>query len=769
MSIIGSNILAGAAGQGGGYTIERSLRLRSSASAYLSRTPASAGNRQTWTWSAWVKRGAISSSTTYALFSGGAGSTITTNWVGFVNDSLAFSIADGTYYLKSTSVYRDPSAWYHITAVYDSTNATSANRIRLYVNGVQLLAFSTAIYPTQNYAGYINAANGNYLGVRAAYGDKYFDGYLTEVNFIDGQALTPSDFGNYNEDTGVWQPAKYAGTYGTNGFYLPFSDNTNTTTLAEDASGNGNNWTPNNISLTAGVTYDSMTDVPTLTDEDTANFAVLNPVNKGSDGVTLSDGNLAYSSTATTGACRVLSTIGMSTGKWYCEYIATISSTLPNVGIAISTESPDAGYMGETAGSYGYYAWTGNKYNNGSSSAYGATYNNGDVIGIAFDADAGSLTFYKNGTSQGVAFASIPGGTYYFGQGDYSAAFSGAFNFGQRPFATTTIVPTGYLKLNTFNLPDSSIVDGSENFDVALDTGAAIKATTEGLYTNQLSWIKDRVNANNNQLIDSVRGLSAVLQSNTTATETTYSAPSGSSVGWVWKAGGTAVTNTAGSITSQVSASPTAGFSVVTYTGTGAAATVGHGLGAAPDMVIIKGRSAATTWPVYHQSLGVNGVVYLETTAAQTSEPTRFNSTLPSSTVLTLGTFSQVNFSAITYVAYCFSEVPGYSKFGSYTGNGSSDGPFVFTGFRPAFVMIKNASSTGGWTIFDDTRSFFNVADDWLYANLSDSEFSDLGYGVDLLSSGIKLRHDGAAVNANGNSYIYMAFAENPFKNSLAR
>ena len=197
----------------GGYTIAKSLRFRSSASAYLSRTPASAGSLTTWTWSAWVKRGQISSSAVYVMFSGGNATAANTNWVGFYNDSLAFAVADATYALISTPVYRDPSAWYHVVAVYDSSNATASNRMRLYVNGVQITAFSTATYPTSSYAGYINGANNNYLGLRAGYSDKYFDGYMAEVNFIDGQALTPSDFGQTDTATGVWMPKAYVTIY----------------------------------------------------------------------------------------------------------------------------------------------------------------------------------------------------------------------------------------------------------------------------------------------------------------------------------------------------------------------------------------------------------------------------------------------------------------------------------------------------------------------------------------------------------------------------
>ena len=306
-------------------------------------------------------------------------------------------------------------------------------------------------------------------------------------------------------------------------------------------------------------------------------------------------------------------------------------------------------------------------------------------------------------------------------------------------------------------------------------------------------WFKRRGAVENHWLTDSVRGSTKGLFSNLTDAEATrtdqltsfnsngfslgadaagYSNVSGQSyIAWQWKAGGTAVSNTAGSITSSVSANTTAGFSVVTYTGTGANATVGHGLGVAPSMVIVKSRSSVYDWGVYQSANTASPAtqrLLLSTTSATDTNSTYWNNTAPTSSVFSLGSQPNVNNSASTFVAYCFAPVAGYSAFGSYTGNASTDGPFVFLGFRPRFVMIKCSSTTGNWIIWDSSRGTYNVIDSLrLYPNLSDAEGG--GVDIDFVSNGFKFRNTNAAMNGSGSTYIYMAFAENPFKYANAR
>ena len=278
-----------------GYTISRSVRLRSSASAYFNRTPASAGSLTTWTWSGWVKRGTLSASLNIPIFSAGTSGTNDTN-ITFNSDIIDWfnrnsSSINGR--LNTTQVFRDPSAWYHLVFVWDTTNATASNRMRIYVNGSLVTALSTATYPGSSQSSNVNNNVATYIGLQTGTSN-YFDGYLAEINFIDGQALTPSSFGSTNAITGVWGPIAYTGSYGTNGFKLNFSNGTSTTTLGYDSSGNGNNWTTNNISLTAGSTYDWMIDSPTPyqgSSYGVGNYAVLNPLNSAS--TTLISGNLA--------------------------------------------------------------------------------------------------------------------------------------------------------------------------------------------------------------------------------------------------------------------------------------------------------------------------------------------------------------------------------------------------------------------------------------------------------------------------------------------
>jgi hypothetical protein len=383
------------------------------------------------------------------------------------------------------------------------------------------------------------------------------------------------------------------------------------------------------------------------------------------------------------------------------------------------------------------------------------------------------MRFYYNGTQLNVAITSG------IATGKTWVPFVGLFvndgmsvNFGQRAFAYTA--PSGFKALCTQNLPTPTIgatstTQANQYFDVKLATGSNIGSVTLGAFSSVLAWIKDRANINNHQLLDSVRGTSGsdVLQSNTTSGTVSYSTPTGNSVGWVWKANGAGSSNTAGTITSTVSANTTSGFSIVTYTGTGANATVGHGLGVAPSMLIIKNRTAVSgyNWNVYHASIGNTQRLYLDATSAAAAGV--WNNTSPTSTVFTIAGAAVYN-NNDNFVAYCFAPVAGYSAFGSYTGNGSADGPFVYTGFRPAFVIIKNSSATADWILVDTVRQTYNVVGNYFRPNTSNAEQSS-GL-LDIVSNGFKIRTDSSSVTLNAlNTYIYMAFAENPFKYSLAR
>lgn len=456
MSVIGSNILAGASGQGGDYTIARSLRFRSSASAYLNRTPASSptsSRKCTFSW--WAK---ISNMTTSQKNFIGSGAFKDGIQLAF-NNNIDIYFDNGTSYRTTTSaVFRDPSAWYHFVVSIDTTQATSADRVKIYVNGIQQTSTSGTMIP-QNYDFNFNSSgNTHRIGTDSYSG--YYDGYMAEFYDIDGQALTPSSFGEYNSKTGVWQPKKYAGTYGTNGFYLPFSDNSSTTTLGADSSGNGNNWTTNNISLTAGSTYDSMTDVPTLTSATEANYCVINPLDNYYNAGTVSDGNLQVV-TGSSSTTFIRGTQGVSSGKWYFEataYAAT-GNTYYDIGWSGRASTSSTATLGSSADQVGYLGSDGTVGINNVFVSSGTTYTTGDVIGAMIDLDNNLAYFSKNGTliNSGTGY-SIPAasatttGFYYPALGDIDSGGTKTWiaNFGQRPFAYTP--PTGYVALNTFNL-----------------------------------------------------------------------------------------------------------------------------------------------------------------------------------------------------------------------------------------------------------------------------------------------------------------------------
>ena len=853
-------------GVSGGYSVSKSLRFRSSASAYLNRTPGSAGNRKTFTWSGWVKLGSTISNNGVLLSARTDDNNRDTFQFVAPNIQIVNVISgSATTNLVTTQVFRDPSAWYHIVFAVDTTQSTSSNRIKIYVNGAQVTSFSTSTYPSLNENFTVNAAVTTQQGA-LSYStiQSYLDGYMAEINFVDGQALTPSSFGAYDTN-GVWQPIKYSGSFGTNGFYLPFSNTTYnspagigqdlsgtastavvgtttsgsnsmtvvsltgisvgniitgpgipagtyvtaasvlTVTMSNNATSSntsvsytfsGNNWTPNNISLTAGSTYDSMTDSPTVSSASVANYATLNAVVSSSYSGTLSNGNLNFSQP--TGAINAVSTVVPTSGKWYFE-AAWTGGNFCEIGIIPAANAGTSSGL-SVANCVVMELQTGTIYKSNVSqqvvSSYAATT---DILGVAFDCGAGTIQFYKNGSTNGTA-VSVAAGSYaaYVGNGSGAQTNTGFVNFGQRGFSYTP--PTGFNALNTYNLPTPTIANGALYMAAALYTGngsnpyVITNGTNNTIGTTfqpDLVWFKDRTTGSSNHgWVDSVRGVTTQLSSSLTNAETSGSNgitslnSNGFTIGaattsysinnngdnyvaWQWKAGNSSgSSNTNGSITSTVSANTTAGFSVVTYTGTGANATVGHGLGVAPSMIIVKARSIVENWPTWHTSLtSAAYVLTLNTTNAQASVPTVFNSTLPTSSVFSIGTSTGSGGSGTTYVAYCWAAVAGYSAFGSYTGNGSTDGPFVYTGFRPRWILLKNSASATAWFMFDSSRDTYNVVGQYIQAQSNTTEATQAS--VDFLSNGFKLR---VATDPNAAaSYIYAAFAENPFNSSRAR
>jgi len=800
-------------------TINQSLRFNNDDAAYLSRTPASAGNQRTWTFSAWVKRGNLTLGSTnhQTLFSCGTENTqVRFNAATDTLDVLFGGSTDG--HLVTSQVFRDPSAWYHIVVEVDTTQVTSSNRCKIYINGEQVTAFGTETYPAQNYDTGFNNTEAHNIGRSAFDSNRWFDGYLAEVHFTDGTAYTADDFGQLQY--GVWVAKTPAVTYGTNGFYLAFADSA---AIGDDTSGNTNDWTPNNFAVS-----DVVADSPTN------NFATFNATTPSLS--SLSNGNLQY---ALSTVCAP-ATIGIATGKWYFEgLVASQNSAESSIGVINDLSATVT--VGATANGWGILvqsnANNGQAYHAGGVTSSYATFTAGDIVMVAFDADAGKLWFGRNGTWFNSGDPAAGTGEIYSNlSGTIFPAFanrigSGALqyaNFGQdSTFAGNKTAggnsdsnsvgdfayapPTDFLSVCTANLPAPAIdpaqqASPADYFNTVLYTGDGNddRSITGVGFQPDFVWFKQRSAIRSHLLVDAIRGATQRLKSDTTGAEdnfadgcqafesdgfqvgtnNTVNVSGGTYVTWNWKANGTGVANTDGTISSTVSTNTTSGFSIVSYTGNGSAgATVGHGLGVAPKLLIIKNRDASTNWRTYTTAVdGTMDSLFLNDTSAKVDS----GSSLPTSTVFELGTNSDQNASGNDYVCYAFHSVEGFSKIGSYTGNGSADGPFVYTGFRPAFVMIKAVDNTvattyQSWKIIDSTRYDYNagIIPPALWANASYAEGargngSTASYIArnDLLSNGFKLGGPSSyevETNQSGIQYIYMAFAESPFKYANAR
>jgi len=1193
----------------GAYDIARSIRFNPADTSSFSRTPSSASNKKTWTWSGWVKRSGLGilSASPSALINALAAS----NHVFF----LAFGADDKLYihngvkgssvasWAVTTEVYRDPSAWYHFVLVVDTTQSTSANRIKLYANNVQqtLNGYSSwDAYPSQNYDSAWNDTSVHKIG----YGDdgsssSSANGYVAEIQCLDGIAASPTDFGELDSNS-VWQPIKYAGTYGTNGFHLDFSDTSSDSALGTDSSGAGNNWGVNNLtaisnnwdqsqtwssSLTSngtlqnasnafdgdlatraqtqnaapnstltfapssGVSFtstlevycdqgnstptaawnsnsvspgqgvwvtvftgsgtinasyplvintnsaaqyatlkgvrldgkllvnsgvsnplppsaiDALRDSPVNGDsasdtgaggEITGNYATFNPLFSFGSPST-SEGNLKVV-TSSSGVGHIGATIAFPTsGKWYLE-VTQDSGTYAIVGV-IGTENTlsSSTYLYQYAESYVMYNQSGALMgsNSGSSTGSGATFTNGDCIGIALDMDNQQLRFYKNNTQLGGFNSVTTSKRLVFAVSDHDGSSTTfTLNAGQRAFKYTA--PSGYKCLNTANLSDPLIADGSTAFDTKLFTGNASTQSITGLnFSPDLVWTKSRSTTYSHRLYDAVRGANNWLSSNGTdantseantltsfdangfsvgAIENSNQTSGGSAVAWTWSAGdnsnktyavtvsnpgsgnkyyvdgalqptltlaegstykfdqssgtnsthplrfsttsdgthgggseyttgvttsgtpgsagaytqiviaasaptlyayctahsgmgfqintsdtagytipagsynsasynqsqtwssgstsgtifsgnfgqvfngvitstysdgnsvyvyqnsatytfpsaltgtievwvragsngasgdnvkvtdGTTVYSTGNitnqtaayvsinngnsisgitsitvnsggssqagmvlgaiklngrmlvdsgvtppgenSISSRIQADPSKGFSIVSYTGNATiGATVSHGLNAAPELIIAKTRTQTYDWPVYIKPVGPGKAFYLNSTAAAANSTGIWGNIDPTSSVFTLGGDPQANYSGGSIIAYCFSPVEQYSSFGSYVGNNSADGPFVFTGMRPAFILIRSTGG-GNWYLYDTAREESNLTVKRLYPNLSNAEDTGVANSLDIVSNGFKLRHNHGGINSNGVTFIYMAFASHPFKTARAR
>ena len=585
--------------------------------------------------------------------------------------------------------------------------------------------------------------------------------------------------------------------------YLAIAD-TRDALFTSDASGNGNNWTPNALQHS-----DVMPDTPT------DGFAVLNPLIGTSN---LVEGNLSKNYFVAGSNTTASSTFAIpKSKKWYFEFSRS-TSTGYGVYLGITTYVDANDYAGTN--SVIYYPATGAIYRDGSLIDTVTADTNTFIVGIAVDADTNNVSFYLNGTLLGTySYTSVSGDyfAYFSGTSGGSYTMNMLANFGQDSSFNGTQVPqgnadangkgdffyappSGHLALCNANLPDPAIDPNAgdsptDYFNTVLYTGNGSTNNITGVgFSPDFVWVKSRNTSGEQQkVVDSVRGAGLTVFPSSTSTEIDYSGVGLNSfdtdgftvshsaannqwnvsgrtyVAWNWLAGSTGVTNDDGSIQSTVSANTEAGFSIVKYVGDGnTTATIGHGLGVAPKMFIVKYTSTTSNWIVYHVGMGNTGGIQLNLGNAFAANSQYWGNTTPTSSVFTIGAYG--NASSTTAIADCFAEKEGYSKFGSYTGNGSTDGPFVYTGFRPAFIMTKRTDTSGNWwEMVDTAREPVNPSDQTLYANVTDAEYTNSVYNKDLLSNGFKMRGTNGGHNASGGTYIYMAFAEQPFKYSNAR
>jgi len=807
-----------------------SLRMDNASNPNLNITNSGAPTLNTkGTLSFWYKRGIQGSGTGQHqyLIHTGTGTANNTHMDLKIQTGDALSIGAYTNTPFSNSrLLRDASAWYHIVVAFDSTSGTASERlIKVYVNGVAQTGTFGAVAQNQQFP-WINASQAIYIGRHASV-NRPMDGYLAEWNLIDGQALTPSSFGETKN--GVWIPIDTSGlTFGNNGARLQFKQvgvgTASTSTIGADTSGNDNHWTSSGIAASDCAMPDSPEN----------NFCVWNPLTIGAQG-TLAEGNLKNTAFWASDISGNASTFFPESGKWYWEVRIDGGGTYPYIGI---TSQERLTYSSINDGAFYNIAWRpdGTGVNSGSSLGTITKENipsfaDDDIISFALDVDARKIWVAENntyadsgdpanGSGQNASWTldvgispSIHGyqaqgvGTVAnFGQDDtFAGAISSAGNTDGNGIGVFKYAPpSGFLALCTSNLPEvtigpNSLTQATDHFDIRLRTGTGSEATVALDFQPDFLWTKTRSNAvNHNIASSSLTNNYSFLQPNEdtpennsattyymTPTSTGYTVGTGDNINqnnytfvdWLWRAnGGTAtstVSESGNNPAAVVQANPTAGFSIVAYTGTQAVGTIAHGLGAVPKMMIFKNRAVdGNGWIVYHETVDETDFLFLNNSNARADNANRFNDTAPTSSVFTLGADGNINDDGVACIGFIFAEVEGYSKFGSYTGNNATDGNFVFTNFSPALVIIKfvdgSAGGTKNWTMWDNKRSPQNVNDNTLFSNTNAAEGADSAFDIDLLSNGFKLRNAEGPVN-NAAVYIYMAFAEAPFKYANAR
>jgi len=790
------------------------------------------GATTTFTFSAWVKRGKISTSWhQYLVFWGDASGD--DNGIRFTNTSGTddeLSVYNGSSFFPTDGVYRDPGAWYHVCLSVSSGTGT------LYVNGTSVKSSITGL----------GAPDIVQIGAWWDSGPSpsgHFSGLMADIHWIDGTAEVPSDFAE-TDSNGLWVPKEYDGTYGDNGFRLDFADDSD---LGNDVSGNNNDFTTTNLG-----SHDQVIDTPTAGN----NYATLSPLAKSS-GMVLAEGNLKASPSTSSGTNFFVSTstIGMSSGQWYAEaYVYSGGQVnLGYLGVSLKTgDDSDRATSGNPNGTQAWDAailYAGYTYVGGSSQSVDPDLSNGDIVGVAVDADDNKVYFFKNGTaigsSSGYAFGAS-GDTYFFSASTrYWTSLGGSgisyWNFGQDatfagedtgsagPYADGNSKgefyyspPSGYKALCTANLPApgrNNAVTSEKSFDVSTWDGSYDLDNESGTESQNIDvgfhpgivWVKDRDNlaasssmsystSVGHWLFDVLRGSGYAHNVDNDAGTSDDGLPStedgissfawtsgGSSgftvhraaetnytdgstderyVGWSWKLG---TTGSPGGNTTSEKLNADAGISLIEWAGVsdGSDITLNHSMGNAVEMgMFFEGGSRSNSHMVWHKDLGSGKRLLIEDDSSQTTSSGDVPSggVSASSTQITLGT--DWDMTSATYYGLLFASIEGYSKVGSYTGNGSTDGPFVHLGFKPAFVMVKRFTGTGGWSILDSARNTYNPADINLSAEASGADYQNSTYSLftDFLSNGFKIRNSQTGFNSNTYDFAYYAVADNPFK-----
>ena len=795
----------------GGKKIEKSLTFDENNQTTLICNLGSSGdatNRKKTTLSFWIKllrpkqgRGVITAAAS------GTGASATGTRFHLNSDGtwkFATQVSNSTVWaIDSDRIYTDTNAWYHVVMQLDTTQSTASNRVKIYVNGNQDTTFSGS-YPSQNYDDYWSFGNwriGDYGGDYGYYYGSRF--MIADIYLLDGQSLDPTYFAFTETQTGIWTPKDYTGAFGDHGFHLEFKDDSaaTATTMGKDTSGNANNFTPSNFSA-SGDGKSIKTDTPTN------NKPIINGLlnwTYDANGDTLREGNLKLTGSQ---GWKNISTFRIDgTEKLYYEFVNTTAAGWQCLGILVITKGDLRNLSSALTDSRVYgFASTQATYFGGNytSTSDVPSWSTNDVMSIKYE--KGILRLYKNGALATAAATGIDQTKeiYAYIANDNASTPVGYVRFDKDSWTQSANAGVDY----TWQLSETGLVSNptlirpQRHFDTVTFTGngSTGQSITSLEFQPDLIWLKNRSATNNHAMVNSVVGRAKGLYPDSNSAEFNSSTGrdvasfdiSGFTVGepeqasstnnngsnivaWCWKAGGSStVTNNDGNNTSQVSVNAEAGFSILTYTGNGtnnSNITMGHGLGKKPGWVIIKNRDSTADFVTWitgiggsaddnQKNLGLN----VTSQAGQNSDQFRYTDSSVIAVRSTDSTNGKVNKNGDNYVAFCWVEIPGYSKFGIYTGNGSTDGPMVDLGFRPAYILLKRADGGAPWRIFDNKRpdiSEYNNNTYRLHADDTTVENTGVPY-MDFLSNGFKIKDNGSYINGSGNDYVYATFAAQP-------